>query len=324
MFYNQLLIYAIKMGKGQLHIVMNTRTIDECLKDAQFPDSLKRKLLLIQEIRRYAIDSLGLNNSPNYRNVYDQRNKPAIWVLTACEPFDLKVKGWKFPVVGLVPYKGFFKKEEAQQEQAILLMDGYDTKLGTTSGWSTLGWFKDPILSNMLLQNEGNIAELIIHELTHATIFIKDNVQHNENLANFVGETGARKFLLHRFGLNSIEYIRYLNQQQDELTYNNYILDGLKKLDSLYKSFNSQLSFHEKKERKEKLILTIVLGVSDLKLHNKFRYFKVSRQAITCKNAFFMEFARYDAQHDYFEQEFHKGAGGDIVKFINQQKLQRY
>jgi len=200
MLFSQLVIYGLKMGKGQLHIVMNARPVQECLNDKDFPDSLKSKLILINEIRRYAIDSLSLKDSPNYTCVYDQHDKPAIWVVTACEPYSLHPKQWKFPIVGTVPYKGFFNKEEALNEQLKLNAEGYDTKLGSTNGWSTLGWFKDPILSNMLYQSPGNLAELIIHELTHSTIFIKNNVQHNENLANFVGETGAKKFLAYRFG----------------------------------------------------------------------------------------------------------------------------
>lgn len=318
--YNQLIIYGLKMGKGQLHIVLNTRPIDDCLNDKQFPDSLKMKLQLIMEIRQYATDSLGLNNSPNYTTVYDQQNKPAIWVLTACEPFAFKAKEWKFPIVGTVPYKGFFRKEEAKIQQVSLLSEGYDTKLGTTSGWSTLGWFNDPILSNMLYQSIGELADLIIHELTHSTIFIKSDVQRNENLASFVGDIGARKFLIHKFGIDSKEYTTFMNDQHDELMYNDYILNSMKQLDVLYRSFNTGTSIDEKKKLKEKTIVDIVLGVSKLSLFNKTKYYKISKRAITSKNAFFMEFVRYDSQRGYFENELCKERNGDIAAFIKHQK----
>ncbi len=318
--FNSLLIYGLKMGKGQVYIVMNSRPVEDCLKDKQFQDSLKKKLLLIEDIRKYAMDSLGLKNSPNYTSVYDQKNKPAIWVLTACEPFELKIKSWWFPVVGRVPYKGFFSKEEAEAEQVSLILQGYDTKLGSTNGWSTLGWFRDPILSTMLYQSEGNLAELILHELTHSTVFVKDNIQYNENLANFVGETGAKKFLAFKFGKKSAQFIRYTNEQQDELTYNQYILRSLKKLDSLYKTLTVDQRIYEKKSKKEKLILAIVLGVQDLALNNKIRYIKISKRALLCKNAFFMEFIRYDSEHDLFEEKFRRNAGSNLKTFIKQQK----
>ncbi len=317
MYYNQLVIYGLKMGKGQLHIVWNARPMEECLKDPALNDTLKSKLLLIQEIRKYAIDSLGLKNSVNYTTFYDQGQQPAIWVISACEPFELKVKAWKFPIIGSVPYKGFFNKEEARDEQYRLREDGYDTRLGTTSGWSTLGWFKDPILSNMIYQSEGNLAELIIHELTHSTIFIKDQIQHNENLANFVGETGAKKFLLSKYGLSSKEYVSYLHQQEDELLYNRYMLKSLSELDSLYKSFSPGQSPAEKIALKEKVLIRVVWGVSNLKLNDYARYLKISRNVIISKNAFFMEFMRYDSEHDYFEREMNEKAGGDLRKFIH-------
>lgn len=319
-FYDQLVIYGLKMGNGQLHIVLNTRPINDCLKDKQFPDSLKSKLLLIKEVRQYAIDSLGLNNSPNYTTVYDQQNKPAILVVTACEPFALKAKEWKFPIVGSVPYKGFFKKEEAKSQQYLLLADGYDTKMGTTSGWSTLGWFKDPILSNMLYQSSGELANLIIHELTHSTIFIKNNIQLDENLASFIGDMGARKFLINKFGINSSEYIAYLNDQHDELMYNNYILNSAKKLDSLYKSFTVQTKVEEKKNLKEKFIINIFMGVGKLQLSKKTKYLRISKRAVTCKNAFFMEFLRYDSQRDSFTKELNEKCKESITVFIKQKK----
>lgn len=318
--YNRLIIYGLKMGKGQLSIVLNSRAINDCLNDSTFPDSLKNKLILIQEIRQYAIDSLGLVNSPNYNSVYNQQHKPAIWVLTAAEPFSLNAIEWKFPIVGLVPYKGFFDKDEAKVEQYKLLQKGFDTKLGTTSGWSTLGWFEDPILSNMLYQTPGELSNLIIHELTHATIFIKNDVQTNENLASFIGDMGAMKFLTYKFGVQSKEYIEYVNEQQDELTYNNYILHEMSRLDSLYKKFNSTTGIVEKKKKKTAIITAIVTGVSQLKLHNKLKYIRISKRAITCKNAFFMEFVRYDSERNKYAVELKNSFDGDIVNFIKHRK----
>ncbi len=318
--YNRLIIYGLKMGKGQLSIVLNSRPINDCLNDTTFPDSLKSKLILIKEIRQYAIDSLGLFNSPNYNSVYNQQQRPAIWVLTAADPFNLNAIEWKFPIVGAVPYKGFFDKKEAKEEQFKLLRKGYDTKLGTTSGWSTLGWFKDPILSNMLYQSEGELSNLIIHELTHSTIFIKNDVQTNENLASFIGDVGARKFLIHKFGAQSKEYIEYVNEQQDELTYNNYMLQEMNKLDSLYKTFNSSTDVVEKKKKKAAIITAIVVGVKQLKLNNKLKYIRISKRAITCKNAFFMEFVRYDSERNKYAIELKKSFDGDIANFIRHRK----
>jgi predicted aminopeptidase len=50
------------------------------------------------------------------------------------------------------------------------------------------------------------LADLIIHELLHATVFIKGQVQFNEQLAEFVGTRGARLYTADRFGVDSQEY----------------------------------------------------------------------------------------------------------------------
>lgn len=152
-----LLVYGVEQGLGQLKIVWNARPVEETMKDPQFPDSLKAKLSLIEEIRQFAIDSLGLKDTKNYRTVYDQKGKELMWVVTASEPFALKPKLWHFPVIGTVPYKGYFNIEKAKAEKEILEKGNWDVSVRNPGGWSTLGWFTDPILSGMLNRSEGEM-----------------------------------------------------------------------------------------------------------------------------------------------------------------------
>src|SRR5688572_21409953 len=199
--YWDLLLYGIRQGRGQLNIVWNARPVDEFMKDPAFPDSLKARLRLIDEVRRYAIDSLGLKDTENYKTLYDQKGEEIMWVVTACEPFRLKAKEWDFPVLGSVPYKGFFNKKLALQLREELQREGWDVSIRNPGGWSTLGWFTDPILSKMLERSEGDLANLIIHEMSHSTIFVKDSVDFNENLSTFIGDRGAEKFLAYKYGV---------------------------------------------------------------------------------------------------------------------------
>lgn len=99
-----------------------------------------------------------------------------MYVVTACAPFAFQPRMWHFPVVGSFPYKGFFEKNKALAEaKKIKEEEGLEVSVRTAGGWSTLGWFKDPVLSNMLNRSEGDLANLIIHELTHGTLFVKDS-----------------------------------------------------------------------------------------------------------------------------------------------------
>lgn len=314
--WHDLVIYGLSQGKGQLSMVWNSQPIEVVLKDSSFPDSLKQKLILITEIKKYAVDSLGINQSKNYTKLYDQRNKSVLIAVSACEPFSFTPKEWSFPFLGRVPYKGFFNKKKAKEEITKLKNEGYDIDIYSPSGWSTLGWFKDPVLSNMLYQSDGSLANLIIHELTHGTLYVKSDATFNENLANFIGDKGAEKFLIYKFGKNSKEYITYEQNKLDEKNYNEYILKGVQRLDSLYSSFDKKVSSEIKLAKKNKLIFQIVLGVNRLPLFHKKKYFNYSLQALAEKNAFFMSFQRYDSQYEIFEKEYREKYDSNLRKYL--------
>src|SRR5690606_16736486 len=133
----------------------------------------------------YAISEIGLEESKNYTSYYDQKGQVILWNLSACESYEFTPKLWSFPFLGSFPYKGYFDLDKAMEEYQLLKELGYDARIRPVNGWSTLGWTKDPILSNMTERSTGAIVELIIHELTHSTLFVKDNIEFNENLASF-------------------------------------------------------------------------------------------------------------------------------------------
>lgn len=313
----KLILYGIDQLKGQLHIVWNARPTEEILKDPTLKDDYKRKILLVQEIKKFAVDSLGLKNSENYTTFYDQQGKPVLWVLTACPPFEMKAYEWHFPFLGNVSYKGFFKKEKGEKEFQQISRKGFDAELSTVSGWSTLGWFKDPVLSNFLKRPDGVLAEIIIHELTHATIYLKSNVDYNENLATFVGEQGTEKFLDYKFGKDSKERTEYFQYKSDEEVYGNHMLKGAEQLDSLYKTFdNASIPPKEKHALKYQTIASILLEANRLPLFRKKVYrFDFKKESLP-NNAFFMSFMRYRKKQVDFEKELQVRFKDDLRAFI--------
>jgi len=70
--YGDLIHYGLIQGYGQFKIIYQTQTVESVLKDPVFPDSLKRKLRLIQKIKQFAEDSLGINPSKSYTTFYNQ------------------------------------------------------------------------------------------------------------------------------------------------------------------------------------------------------------------------------------------------------------
>jgi predicted aminopeptidase len=264
--------YGLQQLQGQLSIVWNTRTISEVLKDTTTTDSIKVKLKLIEDIKRYAVDSLGLKESDIYSTFYDQKGKPSLWVLTATEPFKMKAYEWWFPFLGTTNYKGYFEKEIGLEAEEEIRKKGFDTDLGIVGAWSTLGFFSDPVLSNMLRRNEGKLAELIIHELTHGTLYIKGNVDFNENLATFIGEKGARQFLENKYGKESIELTKYQEYQEDEERYGEIMVKATKSLDSIYNHLDIKASKREIYEIKYRFIAQVMLKINQTTFHHKNRY----------------------------------------------------
>lgn len=316
-----LLKYALGQGKGQFHILWNAKPVEEYLEDPMVPDSVKSKLRYIQVVRRYAVDSLGLYDTDNYTTMFDQKGEPVLWVVTGCKPFALEAKKWQFPIVGEVPYKGFFEEDKALKEVGILKDEGWDVGVRTVGGWSTLGWFKDPILSNMLFRSEGALANLIIHELVHATIFVKDSVVFNENLASFIGDRGASLFLRHHFGGASSELEDYTREMEDKARFIDHVLRGADHLDSLYSSFSQDMAVFEKNEAKEQMIRNIITAMDTISFSKPERYHNQFEEGMP-NNTFFMSYLRYQSQQSGIGEWFERDFGGDFHRFMDYLKAQ--
>lgn len=308
--------YGVEQGRGQLHIIWNAKPVAEYLESPSFPDSLKEKLRLIDKVRAFAIDSLGLKDTRNYKTLYDQQGEEVMWVVMASEPFQLKAKEWKFPVIGSVPYKGFFDREKAIRLKEELEDEGWDVNIRNPGGWSTLGWFTDPILSEMLDRSEGDLANLIIHEMSHATIFVKDSIDFNENLATFIGDRGTEQFLRSVYGLQSAEYITYMNEDRDYAMFTDHMLRGAEKLDSLYSTLDEHDTVEKKTALKRRMIRKIVNALDTLSLSENGSKPSQRYEERLPNNAYFMNFMRYQAKQDLFLEEWKNDFGGDLKAYI--------
>lgn len=308
-----MVVYGLRQAKGQLSITFNTKSTMSMLADSLIADSIKQKIRIVQEVRTFAFNKLELLQSDNYTTFYDQKGEVALWNLSASKAYALDPKLWSFPFLGSFPYKGFFDLENAREEMKELKEEGYDARIRSVGGWSTLGWTTDPILSNMLNRSEGALTELIIHELTHSTLFVKDNIEFNENLASFIGEMGAVKFLNEKYGKNSESYFEYVMAEDDRQTFRSQMLNATKKLDSLYHSM-VDLPDSEKAIQKHIMIDRITSSIDTLHFHNP-RYYKVFESSRP-NNAYFMSYLRYYSAKDSLQELFTKTYNDDLKQFI--------
>jgi predicted aminopeptidase len=316
-YHYELVMYGLSQAGGQLEIVWHARPIEEALDDPDFPDSLKANLRLIDEIKRFAFDSLGINFSKNYSKVYDQKGSELMFVVTACQPFRLEPMQWSFPLIGSFSYKGFFNERKAIALEAALKDKGLDTNIRTAGGWSTLGWLQDPILSNMLAESEADFAETIIHELTHGTLFVKDSLRFNENLATFIGIKGTERYLMNKYGDNSQELLSYKNVWLDRNLVSEHILRGTFYLDSIYNNIDQDLEV--KLKTKDAAIKKIIETIDTLALANKQRYINYYLKNRP-NNTLFMSYLRYRGDLRILENELRDNYQGDVKLMLEDYK----
>ena len=316
-YHSELVGYGLKQGRGQLEILMEAKPLGQYLDDPSYPDSLKVKIKLIQEIKAYAIDSIGLNESDSYQKMYDQKGKPVLWVVTAAPKFKLEAYKWSFPFLGDLSYKGFFKQQLAKDEKQRLDGLGYDTDIDVVGAWSTLGWFSDPILSNMLSKSSGGLARLIIHELTHGSIFVSGNTELSENIATFVGDNGAIQFLTYKYGNNSKELKKFVEADKDRKSFTRYIKRASEKLNGLYndKSFINSDSI-SKTRQKEACIDQILTNLDTLSLNQPNSYGYLKKAKYRPNNTYFISFLNYHSKQTEFELEFNEIYGKDFAKYL--------
>jgi predicted aminopeptidase len=168
----------------------------------------------------------------------------------------------------------------------------------------------------MLTRSEGDLANLIIHEMSHATIFVKDSVEFNENLATFIGDRGAELFLIYKYGKDSKEYTTYIQEDEDYLKYVDHMLRGAKTLDSLYSQMSPSDSLSEKRMLKEIAIRKIVEAMDTLSLaltKQPSQRFKTRLP----NNAYFMNYRQYQAKQTIFMDEWKNRFQSDLRGYIS-------
>jgi predicted aminopeptidase len=191
----------------------------------------------VLDIRRFAMEKLGLKESKNYTRFVELDRDYLAAVVSACAPDSFTRYEWWFPIVGKMPYKGFFNVEDARKEAEKLRAKGLDVWIRGVDAFSTLGWFQDPLYSYMREYSAYQLANLLIHELLHATVFISGQTQFDEELAEFVGSEGARLYIIETFGVDSGEYREMEDSQADSTAFVAFLQELIAELEVLYADY---------------------------------------------------------------------------------------
>jgi len=190
--------YVLRAGYEEAKILWRRQPIERLLQDPDLDAATRSKLELVLAVRGFARDALALRVNDSYTTFARVDADQVVHVVTAAYQLRLEPYTWWFPVVGRVPYKGFFSEAAARDEAAALERDGYDAWVRPSVAFSTLGWFADPLVSTLLRYDRATLANVIVHELLHNTTYVPGHAEFDESFANFVGHRGAIAFFAAR------------------------------------------------------------------------------------------------------------------------------
>ena len=242
--------YVVVAASYQVEVLVGRVPLERALADGLIEANHREKARMVPAIKAHA-KSLGLADTGHYSTINPTWNR-TVWNVSACEELSFTPQTWWFPIVGTVPYLGYFDEEEARSAAALYQADGLDTHVRTAGAWSTLGWFEDPLLPKMLEWDEARLSNTLFHELTHATVWIPGSVAFNESFANFVGEEAALDYLSQKYGEESPQVRGELARRADRQVYLHMMRSVYHELDDIYR--DESLTPAVKRSRKAQIL----------------------------------------------------------------------
>lgn len=281
----------LALAGGQLALINNQLPLPAAI--AQEQDPARRALLReVPSILAFAEDVVGLQVGRSYSGYFETERSGLTYVVTACARTGFDAYRWWFPIVGTVEYRSYWDEAQAHAVASELEAEGYDTWVSPSRAYSSLGILRDPITTTMLRDGLSGLAEVLIHELSHAKLFIPGQTDWNEALASFVGERGAEQYFRGARFAGSPLQTEVERRLERRATFDQAVAQAFVELEQLYAS-----------ARPESEKLALRQGVFDrLSAELRARFPEDPLRDVRVNNARLLHFRRYTAHGVVLEQ----------------------
>ncbi len=299
------LSYLFHAAAGQFQLLSKSIPVQQALDQDLLPPDQKTRLLLVAKIKEFGENDLGLRKTDSYETVFLKSGQDPIYTVSASPKDRLQQKTWDFPIVGKMPYLGFFNVEKAKEEGKKLSDENLDVFIGAAGAYSTLGWFADPVTKNLLEGTTPQLVETILHEMTHATLYVKSQGAFNEGLAVLLGKVGALRFFARNFGPSHPFTTQAKASIEDERIFSAFVASLLKELNTLYQS---PCPYEEKMMQREQVFRRSLETFAALK--GRFQTDAFSGfGCVPLNNAYVLAIGLYHSHFDLFEAALEKEKG---------------
>ena len=303
--------YIARAAYEESLLLWRRQPIDGVLARGDLSPEVRASLETVLKVRGFAQDGLGLNVGGAYTSISEVDQGAIAWVVMAAPRDSLEPYTWWFPIVGRIPYRGYFNRDRAEAEAAEMEQRGYDTMVRPAVAFSSLGFFNDPLLSNLLRLDRVELAGVIVHELFHRTYFLASDVMFDESAATYVGSAGAVKFFEAAAGPGSADAEAARGVLDADLKFARFLNDEATRLNGLYKS---GLPREEILKRRATLFAAINADYARLKPHlSGLERFDLDKQPIN--NAVLINYLIYFHDLDSFAK-LDRIYGGDLRNTI--------
>lgn len=301
--------YLTRAGFEETRILGSRQPIAKLVRDNATEPVLRRNLRLVLHTRDYAA-RLGLEAKETYTSYSDVGRDTLLLVLQAAPKDCICPHTWKYPIVGRIPYKGFFDPRAARREANRFTARGYDVYLRPSGAFSTLGWFEDPLLSTAISGDSVELAATVFHEIAHNTLYVKSATPFNESFAQLVGYRSAEAFFSDRG--DSLNARHAADRWHDEIVLGDYYSALVRRLDSLYSLRPDSLALEEGRREAAAWARDQLSGP----FGNRFRTLRVDRLAERpINNAQLIGSGIYRTRLDLFDRWF-ESHGRDVRRSV--------